>query len=164
MKRHWERAKKRVGADADVTDQVAAMRAKVASLLASEDPAGAAAAYVDLLEQFGDRRAAVTLSRAHQCVLANYFYAEEKYEVAATAYEHFLEAYPHDAEAPQVRVLLGRINGRYLNDPVRARALLTEALRVLHDGPEAAFARGELESLGVDVNAEEGEGPGASDV
>jgi membrane associated rhomboid family serine protease len=150
LKKHWERAKNRVGTEADHQhDQIATLRAKVAHLLAHDDLHAAAEAYRKLLEAHADRRAAVTLSRAHQASLANHFYAVEEYQTAALAYDLFLESYAQDTEAPQIRLLLGRINARYLNDPIRARQLLTEALDHLPEGDEADFARRELQSLGV---------------
>lgn len=156
QKQHWERAKAKVGAEGEgrergdrTQDEIAAMRAKVAHLLAADDLRAAADAYRALLEAHADRRSAVTLSRGHQAALANHFYALEDYQTAALCYDLFLDAYASDAEAPQIRLLAGRLNARYLNDPVRARELLTRALDDLPEGDQADFARRELEALGI---------------
>jgi membrane associated rhomboid family serine protease len=123
-KQRWERA--RTGA-AEEIDAISGARAEVVRLVIAGEMPAAAAAYRALADRFGDKPGAVTLSRRYQYDLANFLYAEGKYADAAYAYEKLLEAYPKDPEAPQVRLLLGRICARELNDPVRAKQLITEA-------------------------------------
>lgn len=66
------------------------------------------------------------LSRQAQLDLANGAFAEARYTVAAQAYERFLERHTNDAATNEVKLLLALVNARYLNDPVRAKQLLSE--------------------------------------
>ncbi len=145
---------------------LAAARAEIARLLASGDVVAAADAYKKLAEQHPARPPAersdhgampaangsgggpTTLSRRLQYELANHFFSTGDHAAAVYAYERFLEAYPRDPEAPQIRLLLGRISARYMNDPIRAKALLTEAMAGLRDEDTREMARRELEALG----------------
>lgn len=136
---HWERAN---------SPQLAAARAEVARLLGKGELAPAAAAYKRLANDFPASAGTTALSRRHQYDLANHYYTTGDQSAAVYAYERFLEAYPKDPEAPQIRLLLGRITARHLNDPVRAKALLTEAIAGLRDEEVRAMAKRELEALG----------------
>ncbi len=106
------------------------------------------AAYKKLADTYGHLPKAACLSRERQYNLANHLYAAGDYPSAAYAYERFLECYPKDSEAPAIRLLLGRLNARHLNDPVRAKALLTEAVSGLWDEQTKAMAKAELDALG----------------
>ncbi len=130
------------------TDRIAAARAEVSRLIATGNLAGAGEAYKRLAESEPASAGLTTLSRRNQYELANHFFASGDHASAVYAYERFLEAYPRDPEAPQIRLLLGRINARYLNDPVRAKALLNEAMSGLQDEGAKDMARKELEALG----------------
>lgn len=144
-KRKWDRA--RSGEGADESDALAAARADVSRLIGAGDMPAAAIAYRSLADRFGDKPGATALSRRSQYDLANHLHAAAKFQDAAYAYERFLEAYPKDPEAPQIRLLLGIIHARELNDPLRAKALITEAATKL-DGDSLAQARSELANLG----------------
>lgn len=143
--RRWERA--RDGDAAQDTDAISAARAEIVRRIGAGDLAAAAAAYRSLADRYGDRPGAVTLSRRYQYDLANFLYAQGRFVEAAYAYDRFLEMYPKDPESPQIRLLLGIIHARELNDPVRAKALLSEAAARL-DGEALERARSELASLG----------------
>lgn len=136
---HWERAN---------SPQLAAARAEVARLMGAGQTDQAAAAYKRLANDFPASAGTTALSRRHQYDLANHFYTTGDQSAAVYAYERFLEAYPKDPESPQIRLLLGRITARHLNDPVRAKALLTEAIAGLRDEEVRAMAKRELEALG----------------
>lgn len=128
-------------------EALADARAALTRLIAAGDAGAAAAAYRSLADRFGDRPGATTLPRRHQYDLANLLFTARHFELAAYAYERFLEAYPADAEGPQIRLLLGIICARQLNDPVRAKALIAEAAPKL-EGDDLARARAELANLG----------------
>jgi membrane associated rhomboid family serine protease len=120
--------------DAASADTLAQARAEVTVHMPTELPQ-AAAAYKGLLEKHGATTTTALLSRRSQYDLANHLFESGDYSTAATAYQLFLEGYPNDAEVPMVRLLLGLINARYLNDPVKAKAEIGRALPGLAEGP-----------------------------
>lgn len=123
-------------------------RARVGALIVAGDLTGAAGAYRSLADTYGHLPRAACLPREKQYELANHLYVMKDYASAAYAYERFLECYPKDPESPSIRFLLGRINARELNDPVRAKVLLAEAVQGLWDDQTREMAKAELESLG----------------
>lgn len=129
------------------TEELAAARAEVATCFAKREPDAAGRAYKLLVEKHAHTPGATTLSRTHQYDLANYFFAQGDHQTAAYCYERFLEGYAADSEAPRVRLLLGLINARYLNDPVRARAVLTDLPTVLRDNDQRVLAETLLKEL-----------------
>lgn len=135
-------------AESEASEAVATARANVSKRLAAGDAPGATEAYKTLLREHGHDRRATLLSRRHQYDLANALYLAGDYVTAASAYERFIEGYPDDPETPAIKLLLGRILARQLNDPVRAKQLLAEAAASLEDGDALAMAREELEALG----------------
>ncbi len=141
---HWQRAQAGEVGDSDV---IAGARAEVVRLWTSGDLAGAARAYKGLADRWANVPGASVLSRKYQYELANWFYQAKDQDAAAYAYARFLEAYPRDPEAGHVRLLLGMIHARALNDPVKAKELIGEAMKTL-EGGEAEMARRELEALG----------------
>lgn len=143
--RKWEQA--RSGHAAEANDALAAARAEVSRLIASGDMSSAAASYRSLADRFGDRPGATALSRRAQYELANYLYASARFQDAAYAYEQFLQAYARDPESPAIRLLLGRIYARELNDPIRAKTLISEAATKL-EGRDLELAKSELANLG----------------
>jgi membrane associated rhomboid family serine protease len=147
-----EDAQRRQAARAqEIDDQTAALaeaRAAVAALASGQDLAGAARRYRELVERHADVRGATTLPRHHQLDIANHFFAMQDHQGAAYAYERFLEAYEKDHEVPRVRLMLGLINVRYLNDPVRARQLLADLPPLLRDPEQRRLAELLVEELG----------------
>lgn len=144
--KHWQRAK--TASASQRSDHAAAARAEITRLLGDNETDQAATRYKHLLDQHAADPRAVTMSRRNQYDLANHFLAVSDHQTAATAYQLFLDAYPNDAEAPRIRLLLGRVLARYLNDPLTAKQLLSEAIEGLHDEEELAIARQELDALG----------------
>jgi membrane associated rhomboid family serine protease len=144
-KRRW--AKSKDEGSTEESDALATARAEVSKLIGKEDLAAAATAYRGLADRFGDRPGATVLSRGPQYHLANWLYGQGRFVDAAYAYDRFLEGYPKDSEAPQVRLILGLIHAREFNDPVRAKALITEAAARL-DGDALGVAKRELANLG----------------
>lgn len=144
----------RMGAAKVSADEKAAMealgaaRSQVVGFVSAGDFEAALPAYRRLADTYGHLPRATTLSRRHQYEVANEFMRRQEYASAAYAYDRFLEAYPTDPEAPMIRLLLGRIHARYLNDPIRAKALLTQAMESVFDIETRTQARQELEALG----------------
>ena len=128
-------------------EALAAARAELTRRITAADAEASAAAYRALADEFGDRPGATTLPRRHQYDLANLLFAAREFELAAYAYDRFLDTYPTDGESPQIRLLLGIICARQLNDPVRAKALIAEAASNL-EGEDLARAQQELANLG----------------
>ena len=141
------RRRARVVAEAP-PDPAAEARARVSMAAASGDMAAAASAYRDLLREFGDKPAAVTLTRRTQYDIANHLFATGDHATAVIAYERFLSGYPADAEAPTVRLMLALINTRYLNDPVAARTFLEGLDGALVRDEERTLARELMDELG----------------
>lgn len=129
-------------------EAIARSRAAVLGKLEGGDHAGAIGAYRELLGQFGHLEHAVTLPRERQYEIANRLFERGEHATAAIAYRRFLDAYPKDAEAPTVRLMLGLVNARYLNDPIEAKRLIGEALPALKEESQASLARQLLAELG----------------
>ncbi len=134
-------------AEAAQVEALAKARAEVSRQIASGDLTGAALAYRALAEAHAHVPGATLLSRKHQYDLGSHLYAAGDHNAAAYTFERFLEGYPRDPEAPQIKLLLGLIAARSMNDPIRAKKLIGEALPDL-DEAASAIARRELESLG----------------
>jgi len=126
---------------------VAEARARVLDAIDQKQYAQAGEVYRELVSRHGD--AAGTLSPSHQVDLGNALFREGDYQTSALVYERFLDAYPREREAPDVRVMLGLINARYLNDPLRAGELLRRAVEDDGlDAQHAGLARQLLQELG----------------
>ena len=67
------------------------MRAQVSRLMAEEDPTGAAAAYLRLLDEAGD----AVMSRDVQAALGNHFFVTEQWQHSAVTYEIFVKRFPN---------------------------------------------------------------------
>ncbi len=130
------------------SDELAKARADVTVPPAAGDFPAAAAAYRRLLDAHGATPGAGLLSRKSQYDLANSLFACGDHQTAATAYRIFMEGYPKDGEIPTVRLMLGLINARYLNDPVKAKQEINEALPKLPDGGHRDLALELLAELG----------------
>lgn len=129
-------------------EALAEARAEVSTHVAEGDLPAAAAAYRRLLERFSAVPGATLLNRRVQYDLANYLFSSGDYQLAAAAYEVFLDGYANDPEVANVRLILGLINARYLNDPVRAKQEISAAMEGLGPGPQQDLARELLVELG----------------
>jgi membrane associated rhomboid family serine protease len=136
-----------MGVDQATAERIAQARSKVVAALSMSDT-DAAQAYRALLSDYGSTPGACVLNQTQQYDLANRLFRIEDYQTAATAYAHLLDAYPKHRDAGQIRLMLGRIHARYLNDPIKARDLLGEAIEHLKDQALLEMAKSELESLG----------------
>ena len=122
-------------------ESMARARAEVSAQVARAELDAAAEAYRRLLENYGDLPGAATLSRHHLYDLANHLFQTGRHTLALEAYERFLQAYSKDSHAPSVRLMVGLINARYLNDPVRAKQMLDGLDAKLGDDRERELAR-----------------------
>ncbi|MEX0652673.1 MAG: rhomboid family intramembrane serine protease [Phycisphaeraceae bacterium] len=86
------------------------------------------------------------LNEQPQLDVANQLMAEGRYATAAAAYELFLKHYPAYPSREQVQLILGLIYARYLQQPERARELLTAAAARLA-GSDRDLARQVLQDL-----------------
>lgn len=134
------------------TDALAAARAQVCVHVADGRLDDAVGAYAALREKFSEMPGAITLPRNAQYEVANQLVRLERRAEAAEAYERFLEAYPTDREADMVRLMHGRLLGRYLGEHDRAVELLERVLDDVHDEELRELASEELAAL----RAEEG--------
>ncbi len=146
----WEgrptrRAGKRgAAAEPEPDPEVLRLRAEVATAVSDARAADAAAGYRALL----DRDSRAVFARATQIDLANRLYALGERELAGKAYDGFLDRYPQDPEATRVRLMLGMIHARELNDPIRAKALLRQARDAATAASERVLADELLAELG----------------
>jgi outer membrane protein assembly factor BamD (BamD/ComL family) len=84
------------------------------------------------------------LARQAQLDVANQLAGQQRYPLAAEAYESFLRQYPKFEQIEQVELMLGLIYARYLAQYARAKECLVHALARLHNERESAMARAEL--------------------
>lgn len=145
----WDHAKagapaSRTGAEPVTPEQTALMerRGRISAAINNHDLPTAARRYVELIEDHPDQ----VMAQQTQLDLANQLMADGWYDRAAAAYELFLKAYPTYTQRQQVQLILGLIHARYLEQPDRAKTLLTEALPRL-DGEEKALAEQALAEL-----------------
>lgn len=121
-----------------------ALRAEVAKALGDNRPGDAAAAYRRLLDNHGEQ----SFPRDQQIDLANRLFAADMHALAGKAYDGFLARFADDPEAPRVRLMLGLIHARYLNDPLRAKSLLREARDGVRSPDQRSLANELLTELG----------------
>lgn len=136
-------------AEPSLPDEALRMRAQIASRIKEQDMAGASAAYIQLADAFADTPGAASLTRRHQLLIANHLFSAGEYAHAARAYERFLGAHTHDPEAPNVRLMLGLVLGRYMGDVAAARRLVGEAAPRLRQPEDQALARQLLGEFGA---------------
>ena len=119
-------------------------RARISRLVAAHDLSAAATVYKQLLDEAPES----VLAEPHQLDIANQLYADGQHTPAAIAYELFLKKYSVSRKANEVRLILGLIYARRLNDPKRAQQLIQEAKSKILDKGQAALADQLLAELG----------------
>ncbi|MBK8269532.1 MAG: rhomboid family intramembrane serine protease [Planctomycetes bacterium] len=119
------------------------MRAAVAELIAKGDFAGAVNAYDALMA----RDPAQVLSRQNILAIANQLMTAGQYPQAAVAYEKYLKTYPKDGESPRIKLMLGIIYAKYLQQNETAEPFLRESAESLTDPDQRAQASMWLESV-----------------
>jgi len=111
------------------TDHVADLRGRIAQALARRDRVTAAELYQELLQADPSQ----ALARDQQLEVAYQLYAMGRMPQAAAAYERYVQTYPGTSDADQVRLLLGIIFARDLQQFERARQYLREVRNRLTD-------------------------------
>lgn len=110
-------------------DEIGGLRARISECLGRGD-VGAAAT---LHEQLIGVDAAQTLSAAQQISVAREYYGTGRSPQAAAAFERYLQSYGREADADEIRLLLGIIYARDLQQFQRAEGFLAQALPRLND-------------------------------
>ncbi len=109
--------------------ELLSMRSMVSELIAKNEFEAA----VDAFERLLSRDTSQVLPRLAQIAIANQLKTMGRYPQAAAAYEAFLRAYPRDAEAPRVKLMLGIIYAKYLDQNEAAEPFLRESVAALTD-------------------------------
>ncbi len=122
--------------------QIMDRRAAISRMVADHDYRAAADAYAELLDEHPEQ----TLPQQSQLDVANQLMKDERHVLAARAYELLLSKYPTYGDVGQVKLILGLIYARYLDQPQRARELLDAAVPRLN-GNERALADSVLAEL-----------------
>jgi len=104
-------------------------------------------AATDLYATLLDHDPASVMSQQQQLDLANHLMLRQRYDLAARAYELFLNAYKTYTQCEQVELILALIYVRYLDRRQRAHELLTHALSRLRDEQQRALAQQILADL-----------------
>ena len=117
--------------------QLLTLRSQISEHLAAQRPTEAADAYAQLLEL----DAGQVLGRQQQVDVGNHLMSRGRHDLAATAYELYLNTYKTDAGREQIELILGLLCVRYLDRRQRGRELLTAALRRLKEPGQIDLAK-----------------------
>lgn len=110
-------------------EQVAELRRRIAEEVDRRAP-GIALEYYEKLQAISARQC---LPEPQQLEIAREYYRRGRFSDAAQAFERFAQCYPEAGETPNVRLLLGIIHARDLQQYELAERLLTECMRGLRD-------------------------------
>lgn len=111
------------------------LRKEIADALSRGDYATAVETYESLMAHDGEQ----VLSRRNMLDIANQLKTMGRFPQAVRAYEKFLKIYPNDAEAPNVRVMLGVLYTKYLEQHERAETLFRECREQFTDPKMRAY-------------------------
>lgn len=117
-------------------------RTAISQALAGSRIDEAARLYGQLIDDHPEQ----VMAQQQQLDLANQLMADGRHELAARAYENLLKSYPHYPQRHHVKLVLGLLCARYLDQPQRARELLEQAEPSLH-GQDKTLARQVLDDL-----------------
>ena len=131
--------------DSDEKKQLMDMRAAISADITSQNISAAAKGYRELLEVDPKQ----VMGQQQQLDLANYLMADGRYDAAATAYELFLGTYATYREKHHVQLIVGLIYARYLDQPDRAKQMLSESLDRL-EGEDKKLATQILEQIAAE--------------
>lgn len=123
--------------------RIGELRARVGQMVGTGNLSGAARLY----EQLRDMDADHVLPPGHQLQVGNQLMSEGQYPQAASAYETLIKHYPRHDHRDQVRLLLGIIYARYLDQPELARMNLEAAMAELRDEGQRRMCQQELDRL-----------------
>ena len=110
-------------------DEIADLRARIGIELNRRANSAAATLYEQLLSHEPTQ----CLAEAQQLEIAREFYASGKFAQAAAAFDRFVECYPNSIEAGNVRLLLGIVYARDLQQYEAADKHLTQSMGSLRD-------------------------------
>lgn len=110
-------------------DVIADLRARIGMELDRRANSAAATLYEQLLVHEPTQ----CLSEAQQLGIAREFYASGKFAQAAAAFDRFVECYPNSIEAGNVRLLLGIVYARDLQQYEAADKHLSQSMESLRD-------------------------------
>jgi membrane associated rhomboid family serine protease len=146
-------------------EHIAGLRAQVNQHLASGDVKAAAKVYQQVLAEaqavLGGSPArpsrktpegavtapSVVLAEQGQLDVASQLFAQSAHGDAAAAYELLLDRYPASGKADEVRLMLGLLYARHLDQPDRARALIEQSRPGLREQSHTQLADQLLEEL-----------------
>ncbi len=123
-------------------DEIVRLRAEIGEMLNRHEYTQAAQRYAALV----DKDPAQCLPRGNMLAVANQLMASGMYPQAAGAYEKFLEHYPADQEAEQIKLVLGIIYAKYLQRYELAEGYLRDCLTSLSRPDQVQQARHWLEA------------------
>lgn len=135
-------------------EEISRLRSEIGELLDRRDYVEAAARYETLVQ----KQPEACLPRRQMLEVANQLMTAGRYRPAASAYETFLKHFPTDAEAQQVKLVLGIIYAKYLELNDKAQKHLRECVARLNNPEQIKQARHWLDTVTAAL------GPGADPV
>ena len=112
------------------------LRGEIADLLSRREYTAAAHKYEQLMIEYPE----TGLPRKQLLEVANQLMALQRYPQAAGAYERFVKSYPADGEVDQVKLILGIIYAKYLQQSESATRYLRDCLQRLTNPDQVAQA------------------------
>ncbi len=110
-------------------ERIAALRSKVSDAIEASDVSAA----VKLYEELQGVHSSQCMPERQQLDIARHYYAIGQFREAAAAFERCVECYPGSSEAPNLRLLLGIIYARDLQELENADRHLTKSMVELRD-------------------------------
>ena len=142
--RRWVRTKTLTTETADGPEaRELQLRGQIAEAHVRGDFGVAAEGYLKLVQLAND----ALLPLNQQLDVANHLMSAEQYPAAADAYERFLRHYANYEYVGDIRLMLGLIYSRYLQQDALAETYLSRAVPGLTDAGKLELARSELEEV-----------------
>jgi len=129
--------------DESLLEEIMQLRSRVSEAFARSEMEDAARQYLRLAKLDPDQ----VLPQQQQLDIANKLMQTSRYSDAAGAYEVFLQHYEKYPFIEQVRLMLGLLYSRYLNEKDKAREQLGQALEKLTDPGQRKMCEDELSRL-----------------
>ncbi len=135
--------RKRRDLEPEIPPEILELRSAIQTRAAEHDIAGAASLYRELLTK-DDKQ---VMSERLQSDLASQLAAESQHQAAASAFRNFIKTYPAAPQTSEMRLMLGVLYARYLDQPEQAREIIQQAMGSLSSG-QRDFAQQILDELG----------------
>jgi membrane associated rhomboid family serine protease len=126
-----------------MSDRIQDLRASISEAIAHQNLDDAVKLYLELRAIDPSQ----VLSRQSQLDISNQLFSQQAYPAAADSYELYLRHYPKADQIENVRLILGIIYARYLQQPEKAREQLQAAIPRLHSQRDIELANAELERI-----------------